>query len=112
LAWPESKLQMKKLTLQETHATYKISLDEAVLSNEVVILEKEGQPVAALVPMAEYAAFQAWREAERERQLEIQPSFTERQQQLAAAAKVLLPDYTTGDELTVFTVLDGEDFRE
>lgn len=31
--------------------------------------------------------------------------------QLAAAAEVLLPDYTPGGELTVFTSLDAEDFR-
>jgi len=55
---------MKKLELKEARAPYNISLDKALLSDEVVILEKEGQPVAALVPMAEYAAFRAWREAE------------------------------------------------
>ena len=32
-------------------------------------------------------------------------------QQLAKAAKALLPDYESGGELTVFTALDGEDFR-
>ena len=50
---------MKKLTLKESCAPYNITLDDVVLANEVVILEKEGQPVAALVPMTEYAAFQA-----------------------------------------------------
>ncbi|MBE7551568.1 MAG: hypothetical protein HS126_10895 [Anaerolineales bacterium] len=59
---------MKKLKLKEARAPYSISLDEALLSDEVVILEKEGQPVAALVPMAEYVAFRAWREAERQHQ--------------------------------------------
>ena len=32
-------------------------------------------------------------------------------EQLAAAAEALLPDYTPGGELTVFTSLDAEDFR-
>jgi len=36
---------------------------------------------------------------------------TERQRQLAAAAEALLPDYAAGDELTIFTALDGEDFH-
>ena len=31
--------------------------------------------------------------------------------QLAEAAKALLPDYQSDRELTVFTALDGEDFR-
>ena len=59
---------MKKLTLKESHAPYEVSLDDVLLTNEVVILEKDGQPVAALVPITEYTAFQAWREEERRRQ--------------------------------------------
>lgn len=98
---------MKKLELKEARAPYNISLDEALLSDEVVILEKEGQPVAALVPMAEYAAFRAWREAEGQRQPGLQTPLTERRQQLTAAAKYLLPDYTTDEELTIFTALDS-----
>ena len=58
---------MKTLTLQETQAPYNVALDEALLADEVVILKKNGQPVAALVPVAEYEAFQAWREAENRR---------------------------------------------
>lgn len=34
----------------------------------------------------------------------------ERRGQLAAAAEALLPDYTAGGELTIFTALDSEDF--
>lgn len=36
----------------------------------------------------------------------------ERKRQLAAAAEALLPDYTSDAELTIFTVLDSEDFHE
>jgi hypothetical protein len=59
---------VKTLTLKEAQAPYNVALDEALLTDEVIILEKNGQPVAALVPMAEYMAFQAWREAEQRRQ--------------------------------------------
>jgi hypothetical protein len=42
-----------------------------------------------------------------------QPSTrSERKRQLVEAAQALLPDYLEGGELTVFTVLDGEDVRE
>ena len=34
-----------------------------------------------------------------------------RSDQLAAAARALLADYTAAGELTVFTALDGEDFH-
>jgi hypothetical protein len=59
---------MKTLTLKETQVPYNVALDDILLSDEVVILEKNGQPVAAVVPMAEYTAFQAWREVEKRRQ--------------------------------------------
>jgi hypothetical protein len=36
---------------------------------------------------------------------------TERRQQLTAAAEALLPDYAAGGELSIFTVLDSEDFH-
>ncbi len=34
-----------------------------------------------------------------------------KKQQLAVAAKTLLPDYAAGGELTAFTALDSEDFH-
>ena len=34
------------------------------------------------------------------------------QQQLKNAAKILIPDYSTDTELTVFTAIDSEDFHE
>jgi hypothetical protein len=39
-----------------------------------------------------------------------QLAWTEKKRRLAEAAEALLPDYTTGGELTAFTALDGEDF--
>jgi antitoxin (DNA-binding transcriptional repressor) of toxin-antitoxin stability system len=59
---------MRKLTLRESQAPYNVALDDTLLTDEVVILEKDGRPVAALVPIGEYTAFQAWREEERRRQ--------------------------------------------
>jgi PHD/YefM family antitoxin component YafN of YafNO toxin-antitoxin module len=59
---------MKRLTLRESQAPYNVALDDTLLTDEVVILEKNGEPVAALVPLAEYQAFQAWREEEKRRQ--------------------------------------------
>jgi hypothetical protein len=43
-------------------------------------------------------------------QLQRSPALTERKQQLVQAAKALLPDYAVGNELTIFTHLDGEEF--
>jgi hypothetical protein len=44
------------------------------------------------------------------REAENLPSGAERRPQLAAAAEALLPDYSSDPELTIFTVLDGQDF--
>jgi hypothetical protein len=47
-----------------------------------------------------------------ELQLQEQPEAeAEKKHRLAAAAKALLPDYTTNTELTAFTALDSEDFH-
>lgn len=59
---------MKKVTLKETRAPYTLAIDDETLSREIVILERDGQPVAALVPIAEYEAFRAWQQAETHRQ--------------------------------------------
>ena len=54
---------MKKVVLRETRAPYTLTVDEQAL-HEPVILERGGQPVAALVPIAEYEAFRTWRQAQ------------------------------------------------
>ena len=50
---------MKKMVLREPRAPYTLTVDEETLQ-ESVVLERDGQPVAALVPIAEYEAFRAW----------------------------------------------------
>ena len=59
---------MKRLVLKESKALYSVNVDEIAIMDEVVFLEKEGEPVAAVVPMAEYVVYQAWQEAEARRQ--------------------------------------------
>lgn len=54
----------RTVTLKESQAPYNLSLDEITLGEETVILEREGQPVAAVVPFIEYEAFAVWRERE------------------------------------------------
>ena len=50
---------MKRVTLREDRAPYLV--DEEILSDEPVIMERNGQAVAAVIPMADYEAFLAWR---------------------------------------------------
>ncbi len=53
---------IRKMTLRESRSPYTLTVDEQAL-REPVVLEQDGQPVAALVPIAEYEAFRAWRQA-------------------------------------------------
>lgn len=55
--------------LKESHAPYTVTLEEGIVGNEPLILERDGQAVAVVIPLAEYEAFRAWREAsEQERE--------------------------------------------
>lgn len=45
---------MKKIMLRETRAPYTLTVDEMALRESVVLEREDGQPVAALVPIAEY----------------------------------------------------------
>ena len=56
----------RTVTLKEAQAPYILSLDEATLGQETVVLEREGRPVAAVVPFAEYEAFAVWRQRREE----------------------------------------------
>ncbi|MEZ4869525.1 MAG: DUF5678 domain-containing protein [Caldilineaceae bacterium] len=73
---------MQKVILKEAQAPYQVALPDALLMGEVVILEKNGQSVAAVVPMAEYDAFQAWRAAQaRKQQVEDEEAAIAREHQ-------------------------------
>jgi len=60
---------VKRVVLKESHAPYTLAIEEEALSREPFILERDGEPVAVVIPMAEYQDFRAWREArDREKQ--------------------------------------------
>jgi PHD/YefM family antitoxin component YafN of YafNO toxin-antitoxin module len=57
---------MKTLILKEAQALYN-ALDESQVAQEPLLIERDGRPIGVLVPIAEYEAFRAWREAEERR---------------------------------------------
>ena len=67
----------KTVTLRETRAAYAVTLDEAQLRQAPFAIERDGEPVAAVVPFAEYQEFIAWRER-------VQPQFEKSDEALAA----------------------------
>ena len=62
----------KTIVLKEAQATY--TVDPAEVGNELLILERDGKPVAAVIPFEDYERFAAWQkqqEAEAWRRAEI-----------------------------------------
>jgi hypothetical protein len=53
---------MRRVVLKEPHAPYTLAIEEEALTREPFILERDGEPVAAVIPIAEYQAFRAWQE--------------------------------------------------
>ena len=52
---------MKRVTLREERAPYIVNED--IWVGEPVIVERNGQAIAAVIPMADYEAFLAWQAA-------------------------------------------------
>jgi PHD/YefM family antitoxin component YafN of YafNO toxin-antitoxin module len=52
----------KVVTLKETRAVYAVTLDEVLLRQAPFTIERDGEPMAAVVPFDEYREFVAWRE--------------------------------------------------
>jgi antitoxin (DNA-binding transcriptional repressor) of toxin-antitoxin stability system len=65
----------KTVRLKEAQTTYSLSLDKADLTQGPLILEHEGEPVAAVVPIAEYREFEAWRKREAKTRAESDEAF-------------------------------------
>jgi len=51
----------KIITIREAQATYSIPIDETVLAQGPVIVERQGRPVAVIITPQEYQALQKWR---------------------------------------------------
>ena len=66
---------MKTVSLKETPAHYLIEVDRAAMEQETTILQRDGQAVAVVVPIAEYRTFQKWRVARRRPSSSIPPDF-------------------------------------
>ena len=73
-----------------------------------ILDELQKLPMAERLAIAE-ASLRLIREELRKAEAPLEAA--KKSEQLVAAAEALLPDYTPGGELTVFTSLDAEDFR-
>jgi PHD/YefM family antitoxin component YafN of YafNO toxin-antitoxin module len=66
---------MKQVTLRESQAPYTLSVDEETLAHEPVILQKNGQAVAVIIPFADYKAFRSWQDDKEGNGQSSSPSF-------------------------------------
>jgi hypothetical protein len=53
---------MKTLTLKENQTLYEVVAQQSPV-DEPIVLEQGGRRIAVLLPLAEYEAYQAWRQA-------------------------------------------------
>ncbi len=70
---------MKQLTLRESQLVYQVTLDEDLLHQEV-ILERNGRPVAVILPFEAYQAFRIWQQKD---SLSLETADTFEQERLA-----------------------------
>jgi antitoxin (DNA-binding transcriptional repressor) of toxin-antitoxin stability system len=99
---------MKKMTLREAQAPYTLTIDEKTL-HEPVVLERDGRPVAALVPIAEYDAFRAWQQTqERHRRRQAQMEAFERER---AAFERIKPELLCTHRGQVVAIYQGQVVR-
>jgi len=45
---------MKKMALREAQGVYELTIDDEALAHEKIVLERDGEPVAVVVPIGEY----------------------------------------------------------
>ena len=74
---------MKKIELHETRAPYRATIEELVKSDEPVVIEREGQPIGAFVPIDLYQHFLAWWDYQRHRERELAEAERDRAAYLA-----------------------------
>ena len=94
---------VKTVTLKEAQATYSLSLDKADLKQGPLIVEHEGQPVAAIISIEDYRRLvarqddDAWR---REQLQRLEPNRT--------AFRRLLPELLKTHEGQFVAIYNGE----
>ena len=66
---------VKTIVLKEMPMRYLIEVDRVTIEQGTTILQREGQPVAAIIPMGDYRAFQEWQDAQQKSISPVYPDF-------------------------------------
>lgn len=100
---------MKKVTLRESKAPYTLAVDDETLAHEPVMLERDGRPMAVIVPLAEYQAFRAWRAAAQEPWPQEPPPTPEGDLEALAAVERIRTMFPPLDEETARYIAESEE---
>ncbi len=80
---------MKRIELRETSAIYSTALDDLLKSDEPVVIEREGHPIGAFMPLELYRHFLAWWDFAKWREQELASLETDRAAYLAMRDELL-----------------------
>jgi len=100
---------MKKITLRESKAPYTLAVDDETLAQEPVILERDGRPMAVIVPLAEYQAFRTWRAVMQEPWPEEPPRTPEGDLEALAAVERIGAMFPPLDDETARYIAESEE---
>ena len=79
---------VRRIVLKESQAPYTATFGEEIVGDEPLILERDGRAIAVVIPLAEYEAFRAWREASEQERESIQDSEAIGQEQQAFSTQL------------------------
>jgi PHD/YefM family antitoxin component YafN of YafNO toxin-antitoxin module len=80
---------MKTIELHETRTTYAATLENLIQSSEPILLERDGKPVGAFIPLELYQRFLAWWEYQHWREQELAAAAPDRAAYLAMKDELL-----------------------
>ncbi len=95
---------MQTIALHETHYPYTVTVDEQSLQNDGSVLEQNGQPLAVLLPIAEYEAYRTWQRRQPRRHQASHTAFAQER----AAFERMLPQLVQAYPHRVVAVYQGK----
>lgn len=81
----------------------------SALAHKQYVIDEAGNHIGVILPMADYLMIEPLL---RQREQKNESPREHRRKRLQLAAEIMRAEYAKDKELTMFTVLDGEDFLE
>lgn len=101
---------MNKIKWRELQSPPFLIQDEDILRHEPVMLKRNGQPLAVIIPMVEYEAFRTWQEAMNEPWPSEPPPTPEGDKEALAAVERIGTMFPPLDAATAQYIAESHDF--